>query len=189
MRILVALAALGGCATPVFDPPGTVIDAAPRDAPAACVNVDLELGGCQRDDGTACTGALGETRRFAELADGGAVPVVNGPQGAAMLVFSARTSGIVAGDPADPLAADNPLVELVVARDGIELALYRGKIGFADDGAGRVVAAGLFVITEGSELAGVPLRAHGLLVDRAGARRCGEIGFVGGAASARISTR
>ncbi len=191
--VLLACSALVACASVGDRPPGAQVDAAPRDAPAPCAAADLELGGCRREDGAACTGALGETRGFAELVEGGEVPIVTGPQGAAMLVFSARTTGIVAGDPTDPLAATNPLVELVVSRDGVELALYRGKVGFADDGAGRVVAAGLFVITEGADLGGLPLRVHGLVVDRAGARRCGERGFVGGrggaAAPARNPTR
>ncbi len=177
MRCALALA-LAASACPASGAGELAIDAPPRDAPAPCVRRDLDLGRCEHEDGTACTGAPGESRRFAELAEGGAVTVVSGPQGAAMLVFSARTEGIVAGDPLDPLDPDNPLLEVVVARGEAELALYRGKLGFTPDGEGRVVAAGLFVITEGSDLHDVPLTAHGLLVDVDGARRCGEVGFV-----------
>jgi hypothetical protein len=160
------------------DPP---IDGPPRDAPPPCGAQTLELGRCVLESGAPCTGALGEVRRFDPLPDGGEVAIVSGPQGSAMLVFSARTTDIVPGDPADPVAPSNPLIEIVVARDGHELAVYRGKVGFADDGAARLVAVGLFVITDGFDLAGAALVAHGRLTDAAGAGRCGEVAFVAAA--------
>ncbi len=178
--LAVACAALAaGCAAPGDGPVDVpAVDAPPRDAPPPCPARTLELGRCATEAGGPCRGTLDEVRRFEPLSAGGEVAVVSGPQGSAMLVFAARTDGIVAGDPADPVNPNNPLVELVVARDGVEVAIYRGRVGFRDDGAGRLFAAGLFVITEGEELAGVALVAHGRLTDAAGAGRCGEIDFV-----------
>ncbi len=171
--LALALAPTAGCGRAG---PDATIDAPPRDPPPPCAARDLELGRCQRDDGAPCTGALDEVRRFAPLAEGGPITVVTGPQGAWMLVFSARTAGIVAGDPGDPVDPDNPLVELVVSRAGAEVALYRGRVGFAAAGD-QVEASGLFVITEDTSLVGQALVAHGRLTDVAGALRCGEVGF------------
>lgn len=165
--------ALAACAGPGAAP----IDAPPRDAPPPCDAQSLTIGRCVTDTGTACTGALGEVRRFEAPAAGADVPLVVGPQGAAMLIFAVATTGIVAGDPADPTAAANPQLELVVARAGAELALYRGRMGFSDQG-GQQVAAGLFAIVEDTGLDGVALTAHAQVTDQLGAQRCGDWSFV-----------
>ena len=172
---VLALALAPGCGTGGGEAP---VDAPPRDPPPPCAAQSMTLGGCATDAGGPCTGALGEVRRFAPLAAGGEVALVVGPQASTMLVFSARTTGITAGDVGDPASPANPRVELVVARADLEVASYRGRIAFADDGAGALVAAGLFALTEGPSLAGQALVVHGRLVDVAGLERCGEVEFV-----------
>ncbi|MBK9036450.1 MAG: hypothetical protein IPL61_35260 [Myxococcales bacterium] len=169
---MVAVAA-AACAGPDAAP----IDAPPRDAPPPCDTQSLTIGRCVTDAGVACTGALGEVRRFEAAAAGAEVPLVVGPQGSAMLVFAVATTGIIPGDPDDPTAAANPQLELVVARGGAELALYRGRMGFSDQD-GLQVSAGLFAITEDTGLDGVALMAHAVLTDQAGALRCGDWSFV-----------
>jgi len=171
------LAALAPACSGAGDGPPP-IDAPPRDAPPPCQVQSLEIGRCQVPDGTPCIGDPVEVRTFAPLAPGGDVALVTGPQGASMLVFSIRTTGVVPGNPADPVDPTNPLVELVVAQAGLEVAVYRGRAGLADDGGGNLTAVGLFVIADGSGLADASLIAHGHLTDAAGAERCGEIDFV-----------
>ena len=130
--------------------------------------------------GALVTGAgrgLGRAIALALAAAGADVALVVGPQGSAMLIFAVATTGIVAGDPADPTAAANPQLELIVSRAGAELALYRGRMGFTDQG-GQQVAAGLFAIVEDTGLDGVALAAHAALTDQAGAQRCGDWSFV-----------
>ena len=96
------------------------IDAPSRDAPPPCDAQSLAIGRCVTDAGAACTGALDEARRFEAAAAGADVPLVVGPQGSAMLIFAVATTGIVAGDPADPTATDNPQLALIVWRSGTE---------------------------------------------------------------------
>lgn len=173
-RVAVALIVLTACAAPGATPP---VDAPPRDAPPPCATQSLAIGRCVTATGASCTGALDEVRRFEAAPPGADVALVVGPQGAAMLVFAVATSGIVPGDPSDPTAADNPQLELVVARSAIEVTHYRGRMGFSaqDD---QQVAAGLFAIVEGGGLDGIDLTSHAEVVDRDGARRCGDWRFV-----------
>lgn len=161
---------VGACAGPGAAP----IDAA---GPGPCLQQSLELGRCVLVDGNPCTGALDEVRRFSSVAAGDPVPLVSGPQGASMLVFAARTAGIVPGNPADPVDPRNPEVALTVARAGAEVARYRGRPGFRDAGAGLVEVVDLFVITEGDALVGAALTAHADVTDAIGARRCGDVTF------------
>lgn len=172
-----ATLALGLALTACAGSGATPVDAPPRDAPPPCDAQSLTIGRCVTDVGAACTGALGEVRRFEAAAAGADVPLVTGPQGAAMLIFAVATTGIVAGDPVDPTAAANPQLELVVARAGAELSLYRGRMGFSDQ-AGQQVAAGLFAIVEDAGLDGVSLTAHAVVTDQLGAQRCGDWSFV-----------
>lgn len=166
--------ALAGCAgyPSSHDHP----DAPPRDAPPPCDAQTLALGRCVTDLDAPCTGAFGEVRRYQAASAGADIALVLGPQGSAMLSFAAATDGIVAGDPLDPTAPSNPQLELVIARAGLEVARYQGRLGFADQ-AGLLVAAGLFVITEDAGLDGVSLGAHGEVTDSQGARRCGDLAF------------
>jgi hypothetical protein len=175
VSVTAAAAALAGC------------DAAPHPHSAdariveveACTRNDLELGRCVTDSGVPCTGAGNEIRAFEAMVAGDTLTAVLGPQGSKMFVLSARTTGIVPGDPADPTSADNPLMQIVVTSESnAEIARYLGRAGFADDGTALVVNGLFVVVTEGTP-SGQPLIAHGTLTDAASHARCGTLAFIG----------
>jgi hypothetical protein len=173
-RSVTAAVALAGCEAP-----------RPQTADAriveleACSRNDLELGRCVTDSGAPCTGAGNEIRAFEAMAPDDTLTAVVGPQGSQMFVLSARTTGIVPGDPADPTNADNPLMRIVVTSEtNAEIARYLGRAGFADDGSALVVT-GLFVVVSDGTPSGQPLIAHGTLTDAASHSRCGTLEFIG----------
>lgn len=154
------------------------------DANPSCIaSPTLEIGTC-RVAGTAdpCTGVAGELTEFVAVADGTAISMVVGPQGATMFVLAIRTSGIEPGDPANVTSPDNPTITITLVHEqGSEMALYRGRAAFEDaDVAPMVEVNGLFVVVEGSiaELIGTHLTAHANVVDANGVTRCGALGFV-----------
>lgn len=144
---------------------------------SACVDNDLTLGGCVIAGGGPCTGVATEVRSFEPMVAGQDLAAVVGPQGSEMYVLSARTTGIVPGDPADPTNPDNPLLQIIVTSAGsAEVARYFGRAGFADDGTALAVT-GLFVVVSDGTPFGQALVAHGTLTDAASHTRCGTLEF------------
>ncbi len=180
---LAASLVLASCGTDAGDDPLRSADAGPPPDAAVCRDAGvLELGACRLTEGQTCQGRAGEERHFETLPEGGAMTIVLGPQGSTMFVFSARTAGIVPGDPAQPASPDNPLIEIQVFDDQAALvARYRGRAAFATDpGVGGLTATGLFVVVDGpaSAFIGRRLRAIATLTDRDHAVRCGGASFV-----------
>ena len=138
----------------------------------------LELGRCRRPDGSECDGTPDEMGEFVPALDGELFRIVSGPQGSSMIVFAARTTGILPGDPSRPFDSSNPEVQIRVHDEaGTELAFYRGRSPFlSEPGTGAFFNAGLFIIVEGAIPLGM-LRADAKLKDSAGVERCGELLF------------
>ncbi len=171
---LIAAACGAGGASNDAAPPADVL-------PGGCdLEPALALGRCEvAGTGAPCTGSTGEEQAFVPLADGDEMIMVLGPQGSIMFVFSARTVGIVPGDPADPASPDNPLVEIFLQRQGAEVSRWRGRVAFAASGD-SFTAAGMYVVVDGldEQLDGAQLHAAAMLHDLAGELRCGAVTFV-----------
>lgn len=141
------------------------------------------MGACLADADLPCAGVPGEVARFVPLADDDVVTMTVGPQGATMVVLSARTSEMYAGDPGDPGSPDNPDVSLRLYRAGgdHEIGHYRGRPGFVVETDGTTLTAhGLFVVLEtpANQLDGVSIDAAVSVEDRDGVVRWGDVRLV-----------
>ncbi len=179
---------LGGCLA--CSEPGAlspdariVYDADPNrpDAqPPICPEASLEIGGCEQEpDSGVCTGSPDNTR-FVTIPDGGPIPVVVGPQGIDMIVFSLRTGGIAPGDLDNPASTDRPDVSIVLIReDENVMSHYTGRPSFLEFGSGAVnqEAIGVFMLVEAGVTSGEYLRAVAEVTDQNGEYRCGNLNF------------
>jgi hypothetical protein len=180
------LALLGGCMADANPPARADARAIPtRDGVPIdqCDEASADIGRCEVDPtGEECTGVPDETRQFVGLSYGDAVYMVRGPQGAQMFVLALQTTGIVPGDPTNPVDPTNPDVDILLSADGYELARYRGTPGFSPSAGDETVleAAGLFVILDdqADELIGSEIISTARIVDADGQQRCGQVMFV-----------
>lgn len=142
---------------------GIIYDADPNqpDAePPRCPEESLEIGGCEQvPDGGPCTGSPKQTA-FVSISENGPIRVVLGPQGADMMVFALRRSGIDPGD------QDNP-------------ASTAARPSFVDFGTEAVneEAVGVFLLIERAVNAGDVFRAVAEVQDQNGEYRCGNLLF------------
>lgn len=184
--LLAALCALAtACAT---HEPGNDQPADARlpqsDADPDCVaSPTLEIGTCQvAGTGEPCAGITGEVGEFVPVAAGADIPMVVGPQGATMFILAIRTSGIDPGDPNNVTSPDNPSITITLIHEqGSEMALYRGRLGFAQADTGSMLEVnGLFVVVDGriADLVGTQVTAYANVVDKNGVGRCGALEFV-----------
>lgn len=158
--------------------PGT--DGGPGSAPSCEGAQPLELGRCQTSAGADCTGASGEDVGFAPV--GSSMPLVVGPQGYTMLVFSVRATGITPGDSADRY----PVVEFIILdeSDGRrQVAVYRERKPFVEDATmpgAYLNGEQLWVVTAtrvSFDLDGHSLHAVATLRDQNDEYRCGTASF------------
>jgi len=132
----------------------------------------LTIGGC-RAGGTDCDGAGGDME-FVALDDGANLSLVNGPQGAWMLVFLLRAEGIFPGYADDPVNSDNPRLTLVLLVDGTDEVLARNnsRAPFHEVGGRLQTVSGVFMILDGvdkiTQARGTLLRVEATLTDRDG---------------------
>ncbi len=161
----------------------------PGEAPELCPlqqegDPGLTVGRCEvADSGQDCTGASDEVEVFVPLSDGDEVAIVQGFQGATMLNFSVRTSGINPGDPDDIDSRLNPIVEVRVYRTSYSVVgRFRGRVAFVPHSADPTLLIGsdLFVLLESTVPVevGQTLTAVITIRDSDGEERCGFVAFV-----------
>jgi len=183
---LFVLAACGADAGPPSFPDARAVpvrDGAPIDE---CAESSATVGRCEIvGTGGDCAGTPDEDRQFVELGYGDDVAMILGPQGAHMFVLALQTTGIEPGDPANPIDPSNPDVDILLSRNGYEVARYRGTPGFAPDADDPTLleAAGLFVVLDFTSdeldaLVGNEVIATAHVTDSDGAQRCGQVMFV-----------
>ena len=187
--VLLLVGSSGGCGvTPAPDaatpPPGDGAPALDAELLPGCVGAPpMALGACvDLVGGGQCVGGADEVPIFDAMSEGDPLRVVVGPQGASMFAISLRVTGVDGGDPAAPVSADDPRVEILVRdEEGTTVAQYRGLHALDPDPdlPGWLVKAGLFVVVDvrPTSLDGRVLTAEATLVDRDGVERCGRLSF------------
>lgn len=174
---LVLLLVLVGCGGGDDDSSGTDSGVPPM-VRTDCSGIQpMDLGRCALDGGGECVGATGESYGFGGLSSGASMSMVVGPQGSTMLVFIARATGIDPGNPDMPRDSGNPLVEVALldVGSGMQLSLYRQRVGFTSEG-GSLVSQQLWVVIDDasvSTLTGRAVVARATVRDAAGEERCG----------------
>ncbi len=146
-----------------------------------CPEDSLEIGGCQQlPGGGACTGSPEDTV-FVSVPDNGSIPIVLGPQGLDMMVFSLRTGGIDPGDLDNPASTDRPKVSIFLYRaDEEAMGRYTGRPSFLSVGSGDVTqeAVGVFLLIEDAVANGDAFHAVAEVSDQNGEYRCGNLEFL-----------
>lgn len=183
MRPVLALALCLACGNSGASGADARVDADPNQPDADipnCTEDSLEIGRCEvMPDGEACTGPLDDAV-FVSVPEDGDVRVVLGPQGANMMVFSLRTSGLDPGDLDNPASRDRPDVSLFLFRDEQEsMGFYTGRPSFTDNGNAmeNQDALGVFLIIERPVARGELFRVVAEVEDQNGEYRCGNLRF------------
>lgn len=173
-RLLMCTLVTIGCGGVAGSPPdaGPDVDAGCPDSPV------LELGRCVSGAGAPCTGSETDPRFDPMPPDATMTPVI-GPQGSLMVALAARTSAIDPGDPTQPAARGNPVLDVTLLDEGgaaIARLFVRSGLVPSEGLVDTYESPQLFVVLEASEgLADRRLTARGVLRDAEGRVRCGSV--------------